>query len=590
MDTLLAVGRPSPLTIASDPALDAGRMSRPLLHVPAWELARTPVGRRIGALAARSGLFLHHFEHRVHLAPPEHWVPESRPELGAPATWQNGVLADAKAQHFRLDAMVGSFHPGHRSQWAVHELCHRLVGFAWRASGTPLYHTLAARLAELLPTSVWFFFEEAWLRRCEGHAGQGPLFGLGCEACARAGRVAVRSVSNPDAPPDPEGEAAREPKMAAGLRFMERELAAVARSRRTGRCEPNGWATVNLATDALAYTAANLERLHAPEMGEFIEKFFRPEQGWHATLDALEARVLAVRSALLEGAELPVWAATPETWARQDVAWRLMMVRAECDPDDAAHEGLCRLIDALADGASFAETFAGYRDVHRDFVLPEPEDVFAVGFDLGAEGVPDRSVRQVTEGLETVLPNTLALLEADESPVVVSEFLAQDLEDRAPLARRFAGYLRETRPGPVADLATYEAAIAHPLPPDPESATLGVAGARDKRRRRSSSFEILRFGCDVLSLAQALDAEPGDDPGTPEDESAADLVTRPTCLVVGRPAHGELIISDITQATADALEAMGEQCVEPASVGLAKGEAAALEAVGVLVPAAWKCD
>jgi hypothetical protein len=557
-------------------------MTRPLLHVPAWELARTPIGARIGDLAARSGLFLHHFEHRVHLAAPEHWLPEGRSDLGAPAAWQNGVLAEAKYQHFRLDAMVGSFHPGHRSQWAVHELCHRLVGFAWRPNGTPLFHPMAARLAELLPTAVWYFFEEGWLRRCPAHAGQGPIFGAYCEACERAGRA-------PAAPPgeDPEQDAARERTLAAGLRFMDRELAAVARSRRSGRCEPNGWATLHLSTDALAYTAANLERLHAPEMGEFVEKFFRPGMGHHATLDALEARVLEVRDALLNGAPAAHWACAPAAWTTQDLAWRLLLVRAECDPDDAAFDALGRIVDALADGGSVADAWAGYQAIHQDFILPEPEDVFALGFDL--EGAPGRSVRQIAEGLETVLPNTIALLDADEAPGVIAEFLTQDTGERGPLARRFAGHLRATRPGPVADLATYEAAISHPLPPDPEAATLGVAGAKDKRRRRSSSFEVLRFGCDVLALAQALDAEPGADAGT-DDEPTADLVTRPTCLVIGRPAHGELVISDITAATADALALMGDEAVEPTTVGLSKGEAAALEAVGVLVPAAWKCD
>ena len=565
-------------------------MSRPLLHVPAWELARTLVGQRIGRLAERSGLFLHHFEHRVHLALPEHWLPEGRVNLGTPAAWQQGVLSETGYQHFRFDAMVGSFQPGHRARWATRELCRRLVGFGWRASGTPLYHTLAARLAEILPTSVRYFFEEAYLRRCDAHAGQGPHFGLRCDACDRVGRLPAVPRASDATEGDSGLEVARERTLAAGLRFMERELAAVAKSRRTGRCEPNDSGVLHPATDALAFTAANLERLHAPEMGEFIEKFFRPDQGWHASLDALESRVLAVRAALLEGTEVAVWSADPQTWARQDVAWRLMLVRAECDPEDVAHEVLCGLIDSLADGASFAETYAGYQRLHTDFVLPEPVDVFAVGYELDAETVPGRSVRQITEGLESVLPNTLAMLEADECPAVVADFLAIDLDDHQPLARRFARHLRETRPGPVADLATYEAAVAHPLPSEPESATLGVAGARDKRRRRSVSFEVLRFGCDVLALAQALDAEPGDDPGTPENETPADLVTRPTCLVIGRPAHGELVVSDITQATADALDAMGDRELEPASVGLAKGEAAALEAVGVLVPAAWKCD
>jgi hypothetical protein len=476
--------------------------------------------------------------------------------------------------------MVGSFHPGHRSQWAAHELCHRLVGFAWRPGAAPLFHVLAARLSELLPTAVWYFFEEAHLRRCRAHTGQGPIFGAYCEACERVGRT-----PSPAPGEDADADENRERALAAGLRFMDRELAAVARSRRTGRCEPNGWATLQLSTDALAYTAAHLERLHAPEMHEFVEHFFPPGTGLHDSLDALEARVLAVRDALLEDRPVPVWAVTADRWMRQDLAWRLLVVRAECDPEDGAHPALSRLLVALAAGRPVAEIHAGYVEVHRDFVLPEPDDVFAVGYDL--EELQGRSVRQVTEGLESVVPNTLALLDADETPGVVAEFLAADVDGaRGPLARRFAAHLRAHRPGPVADLATYESVLAHPRTSDPEAATLGVAGARDKRRRRSEAFEILRFGCDVLALAQALDA----DPGTSDESAGGDLVTRPTCLVIGRPAATELVISDISAATADALERMGDDAVEPAAVGLAKGEAAALEAVGVLVPGAWKCD
>ena len=561
-------------------------MTRPLLNVPMPELDRTPIGRRVAALAVASGLFLHHREHRVSLPFPEHWLPDDRPDLGTPPQWQAGVLPDSRERPPRLESMVGGFHPAHRSVSTVHELVHRLVGFGWRPHATPLFLTLAARLSEVLPTALTHFFDDLWLRRCEAHAGMAGAMGAMGPVCAACEHAAARGEL-PDGL-DPRLDDLRGRALETGLRFMDQELAAIARSRRTGRCEPVGCGFLNPAGEALVYAAAHLERLHSPEMAEFIVGFFAPDQGCHGTLDALEARVLAARAALLDGAPLAKWDGDAARWAVQDVAWRLLNVRAQCDADEGAHAGLTAIVDGLADGGSPAAAYAAYVALHTDFVMPEPADVFAVGYDL--EGCPGRSVRHVTNGLESVLPGTLALLSADASAdegveAEVAAFLASDAAARSPLARRFAAWLRTTRPGPVADMATYEAAVAHPLPTDMEAATLGVGGARDKRRRRSPSFEVLRFGCDVLALAQALDELPPDEGQEPDGE----LVNRPICLAIGRPAHGELVITDITRATADALLNMDE-AVEPASVGLSKGEAAALEAVGVLVPSAWKVE
>ena len=100
---------------------------------PGYELARSPAATAVGCMAAESGLFLAHFEYRVPLEPPEHWLPLDRPDLGQPGSWSGGRLAENKYSSFRNDLLIGSFNPGHRAKWTAHELCHCLVGFSWRS-------------------------------------------------------------------------------------------------------------------------------------------------------------------------------------------------------------------------------------------------------------------------------------------------------------------------------------------------------------------------------------------------------------------------------------------------------------------------
>jgi hypothetical protein len=541
---------------------------RPLENAPARELERTPVSRRIGELAAASGLFLSHFEHRIHLPLPEHWLPEGRPDLGGAASWQGGVLAESKYQHFRHDSMVGSFHPAHRAAWTPHELCHRLVGWAWRPDATPLFHALAARLGEVLPTAVWYFFDEAHLRRCAAHAGRGPLFGAHCAPCERL-------AEQGDWPEDPTAEA----RLAQGRAFVARELDAVRRSMRTGRPEPHGWATLDLASDGLAYAAANADRLASREMHEFAEFFCRPGRGGFDSLEALADRVERVLEALLDGAPLEPWQATAATWAAQDLAWRLLTVRAECD--DEPGDGLAELVGQLVDPGALAAVHAGYTALHDAFILPEPVDLFAVGYAL--PGVSARSVRQARTGLAEVLPATFLLLD-DELDEVVGDFLEEDDAVRVPIARRFAGWLRRVRPGPIADLALYEAILAHPGPADAEALALGHGHPVDARRRLASGFEVVRFNCDVVSLATALEAPEGAHAAQPDEPP--EVSESEHWLAIGRSGD-EIVLTDVRASTAEALLKLAEAPADPVALGLARTEAAALEAAGVLVPAAW---
>src|SRR5690349_7338010 len=149
-------------------------MRRPL-HVPGSpspEHQRSRAAQRVAQLAVKSSLFFTNFEHRARVTLPATWLPEGATE--PPLSFQGGVLAEPKYQAFRHDLLIASFHPGHRAQWTAHELCHALVGFAYRPGAPLLFHALGAWLAELLPVALWYFFDEAGLRKCERHEGQGP--------------------------------------------------------------------------------------------------------------------------------------------------------------------------------------------------------------------------------------------------------------------------------------------------------------------------------------------------------------------------------------------------------------------------------
>jgi len=437
------------------------------MPLPLHELARTEAAARVAAHARASDLFFSHFEHHVDLEWPDAWQPDARPDLGARSGWRAGVLPEAKFLHFRLDRMIASLHPAHSPKWTAHELCHRLVGFAWRPGAPPLFVATAARLAELAPVALWYFYDEIGAARCPRHAACDPRFDHRCPACeALAERGPV---------PTHIADRLREE----GDRFVAAELAAVAETRRLGRSVSHRWGTLELATDGLAWAAAHGRRVGSPAFHTWIERFVPEEAGRHATLDALTARVEAVIAALRDGAPLAPWDADRRRWIAQDVGWRLTTIHADCEGEAAAD--LDALLDALADTLDIPSAIAGYRALAEDFELPSPEDTFAVGYPL--PGGLGRSARQITEGLGTACPRALTLL-GDAAEPVVAGFVATDTLRRIPLARRFAAHLAALPAealGPeahdVVELAELEAAVVTAPPMDPAIATLRASPA-----------------------------------------------------------------------------------------------------------------
>ncbi|MCB9665234.1 MAG: hypothetical protein H6732_14075 [Alphaproteobacteria bacterium] len=544
------------------------------------ELARTPAAAAVSREAARQGLFHFHFEHRVHLELPEAWLdPASGPGAGDPPAWEAGVLPEPKYQAFRHDLAVASYHPGHRAKWAVHELCHGLVGFAWQPGASPFFHATAGRLAELLPVALWYFLDEAFLRRCPDHQGQGALYRASCARCeALAGPLA--------------DDEAAEAHLEAGQRFVARELDAVARSRREGRPIPHRHATLDLCSDGVAYARSHGTRLAHPAFAGWMERFAVAGGGWSPSLDALEDRVLAVFDHLLGGPPPPALAPSALhgrwRWTLQDLGARLVQHGLDLPRRAAARVALA--VDALAEAvpattrADDDPDAAGRRALQRVQEALEPlgtgPEVWATGYAL--PGLPP-ATEGLAEGLPTATPLVVDLL-GPRLPEALTAFAAHDLAHprRLPLAARWAAWWATQQAPVVADLAAWEAAATHattPLQPP-------LGPARDARRALADGVQLVRAAHDVLALAERVDAgglQLGAGPGWGVDAvDGQPLAPAPTALVVALAADGELLVLDVDPETADVLAALDP----PAPPDLPDDERLALEEHGILVPAA----
>ncbi len=516
---------------------------------PPHELARTGASARVGELAARSGLRMAHYEQRVRLETPEHWRPPGRPDLAAaePAAWRGGMLPEPKYGAFRHDLLIGSFHPGHGAGWTAHELCHGLVGFAWRPGATPLWTALAARLAEVLPVALWYFLDRA----------RAPAAGAGPEEVADA-------------------EEASHSWRVRGRLFVEHELNAVARSLRRGRPEPHRLGSLDLSTDSLAYAAAHGPRLRSREFARFAGRFFSgPAQGLHGSLESLAERTRSLLDHLLgEGASTPLLG-PPGLWVAQDLAWRLLIVRSETDGDAA--DALDGLVDRLAEAhhdTAIAQVIAGYEALHEDFHVPDPAALLAVGYPLPG-GRYGAGREQLTEGLRTACPLTLQLLGAQAGPLIEA-FIDHDAPPsgwaRVPLGRRFASFMADQAGGVAADMAALEAALVHARAPDPVAESLGVDHPGDSTIDLRAGVELLRLEHDVLDGTLAA---------LPEARR----------LAVWRAATGEVEVAELSQDAFDTLALLrASGPLGRDRIGLTRDALDGLSAGGLIVPGRWAGD
>lgn len=420
-------------------------------NAPLSELIRSTAAQRVAVAAQSSRLFLTHFESRFHLEQPEEWVPADRPDLAGSAYWARGQRIEPKYAHFRYDAPLGSFHPSHRSKWTTHELCHGLVGFAWRPEQSRFYHHAAARLSEVVPVALWYFFDEVDVHRCPLHRDEGLLFGELCADCERVSHIAAHSTPNP---------ALSE----AGVEFVRQEVDAVFRSIESGHMIEHRHLTLNLAKDGAAWASAHYGRLNDPLYSWFRERFLGPQQGYFSSLEDLRDRVLTVTEHLAYGGSLKPWDAERSTWIAHDLADRMLTICAQCEGE--AKEALKELINHLADHSSesgIEHAISGYQDLFEDFYIPEPEACFGVGYQLpGGYGHHHETLK---EGLETACPQSSRRL-GERLKTMVRQFASQRPPVRRPLALEFSDHVAPELSPFERDLFIYESHMAHPKPID----------------------------------------------------------------------------------------------------------------------------
>jgi len=457
------------------------------------EAAATEAGARIFGLAEAAGVGLSHFEY--HVALPDPWAPEARPDLGEVGGWSNGVLVETKFRHFRLDRPLGSFHPGQRGKWTAHELCHQLVGFAWWPGMSRLHVATMARLAEALPVALWYFFDDAGRARCPEHAGVDAFSEPFCRACERLAGAGPAD--------DPHGAA----RIDAGRAFLCREIDGALRGLAEGRVIHTPWNSIDLASDGLAWSSAHGARLQGAAFAEWMEAFRGWGSGWRRSIDELVAGIDALAGHLAGGAPPVVPLCAPAERAAADLAWRFLVIRrALATRNRKGRDFLDRVLLRLKDGEPAANVAAAYAEAPRG--LPSQEVACAVGYALGPGSTLGLGFEQVAQGIESALPATVASLRRrGQLAEAQARFFAADRAVRRPLARRFA----ESLPGGVveAELASLEAALADPGPAPLATLALAPDVHDATPLRLGAGVEIVETEHDVVPMLQGFDAVPG---------------------------------------------------------------------------------
>jgi hypothetical protein len=221
-----------------------------------------------------------------------------------------------------------------------------------------------------------------------------------------------------------------------------------------------------------------------------------------------------------------------------------------------------------------------YQSLHEEFFIPEPEEVFALGYPL--EGGWGSDVKQLTRGVASACPTLELALGAEGLHEQVEGFAVWDLAHptRAPISRRFARYLQETGAGALSDLARYEAAINDPEPPDPWAACLAWHDAEGALVRRAQGVEVLSLSVDIGELTEALQGE----------DEEREISERPHHLLIVHKAGGTRELSEVSAEAARALSMLNDGPREGHLLGLQPSEYEALKEIGAITPCAWALE
>lgn len=421
------------------------------LGAPKEDFYRSEAAYRVYELAKQNDLFLYQYEYRKTFPLAEKWHCKAYSEEQDIVEWRNARLIESKYSSFKNDLMIGSFNPVHRGKWSSHEICHNLVGFAWNKDKDLLWHALAARISESLPVALWYFYDEATLTRCKFHQDGMALFQDYCHDC--------ESIEFHKKMWSKQGER-KEKFVQLGNDFLREELNSIKKSILHKTPFSHQFAGLDLMTDALQYARNQLLRLQSTEYQKYIEAFFPKSSGRSKSLEELMDRVEAVQHAILFEDKLEKWHHTKLHRICQDLAWRMIELKVQCESEEIQKELDSIVYEKLvhADWANIKSAIAQYTELDNEWELIEPEDMFAVGYDLG-DGY-GYAYYQIQEGIAQSCPNTWnLLLEGGEEKClsIVEHFVNKDQEQRKAIGLRFAEFLSEYFPGRTSELANIEA-------------------------------------------------------------------------------------------------------------------------------------
>lgn len=475
------------LELRSDP--DAHASIARAASLPRGEVVASPFALRSVALAVEAGARAAHLELRARPDwPSALGVP---PEVRDPdhGTWRRGVLKSGKYQGFLADEAFAIYDPSHVSKWGPHEMMHRAASFFWRVGATRWEHYLGARLNELVPVVLFYGPEQAM--RLDEDAFDRAAAGLAPSARIEDARWLTEDVG------ELRLRALRAARLVrAGVEHFERELAAIDEEIVRGRRVRVPHPLLDASSDATAYVVGHYDRLASVPVAVVLDGAL-PDALVVREIGEYRDHVERLFDRLLFGpVELDLDRAAMRRSARS--LWDLLHraahlgegIEAELEPwIDEARRAMTSAIEGRA-----SVDVGMWRARLQEFLLEEDARLVL------EDGVHGAALEQLEEGLRSVVPCTLALL--DEGAV---DDLAHSaaLWDRAPLAVRVAHWLdRED----LRDMARFEHAIATARRDDQIERLTMEGDAAEGRVVSSAAFERHRFEHDVVGVHAAYSA------------------------------------------------------------------------------------
>ena len=374
--------------------------------------------------ASKNDFFLYHFEYRYLLDLPEIWKNDGDQE----AYWTNGILKEDKYQHFRNDSRIGSFNPSHSSKWTSHELTHLLTGFAWNSDFSYFDIAIAARLAELIPVIVFYYWDEAYTKRCAKHKEQAS-YGKLCFECEKLAEI------NPDDP-------IAEKLMEEADKFFHSEIESIKKSIKEEKFNFNPYWKLDLMSDAISYTKHQSKRLQSLEFHEFIEKFHPKNTGLYRTIDEFLAHIESLYKNMKVQKNLKKFDGNRDLWISQDIAWRFTSFQLTSQSESVKEE--CSIfIDELAENKNIESIQKCIEDYWQIYNQNEdeflhPDMLFGVGYQIDPEH--GKSFSMIESGLISSVGPALEYMtikhDIDSLEMIVN-FISSDEYERDFLSHRF---------------------------------------------------------------------------------------------------------------------------------------------------------